>query len=264
MKKNNNAIVYLNLSIEGEMQKIHFETEDLRNWINKQIIDVDQDTVNFVFDYNGKNYSKELEIDTEFATIKQVVKYAELCTDIIPHSLKKYVVDLTKKMSEKRISPRIGREHEIEKAWFYLSQKTRNNVFLIGPKDVGKTTIAYEIARQIATNECPREFYEKRFLILKPELLLEIEKESKYKKKVDQLITFLFKNKDKIILYVDKAIYLKTDVMLIYLLYACIKKFNIPIITTSSEDNFDDYFYKDESIAKYINYIYVKICKIYF
>lgn len=251
------AHLYLNLELDGKMEQIEFDLGFIRNWLNNLKIKPGQENVEFEFICKNKTYFKKINIANELPIIKSAVKYAELITGIIPPALDKYLQDLTQKMVLKKMIPITGREHEIEKAWFYLSQKTRNNVFLIGPKDVGKTAIAYELARQIATNECPKEFYEKRVLMLKPEVLLKIENEYLFERKVKQLIKFLVKNRDKVILYVDKAIYLKSDLMLIYILYACIKKYNIPVITTSSEDNFDDYFYEDQSIAKYINFIYV-------
>lgn len=255
--KKQEVCIYLNIELDGEKKQIEFDLVTMRNWLNNLKTNVGQENVEIRFDYNNKSYSKKINIAKELPLIKMAVKYGELINSIIPQTLAGYLEDLTLKIASKKMIPMKGREHEIEKAWFYLSQKTRNNVFLVGPKDVGKTAIAYEIARQISTNECPKEFYEKRVLMLKPELLLKIKSNYLFESKAKQLIRFLVKNRDKIILYVDKAIYLKSDIMLIYILYACVKKFNIPVITTSSEDNFDDYFYEDQSITKYVNSIYV-------
>lgn len=255
--KKKEILVYLAMEIDGQNAQVQFPKEKLRNWINGLKVKPGDETVELNFALGGKNYVRKVNVKKELPLIKKAVKCAELAQDIIPTYLRKYLVDYTQKLSQKNVAPIVGREHEIEKAWFYLSQKTRNNVFLIGEKDVGKTAIAVEITRQIATNECPKEFYSKRVLMLKPEMLLKIESEYMYKRKIEQLIDFLVNNKKDIILYVDKALNMKTDIMLIYILYACLKKYNIPILTTSSEDNFDDYFYEDQSIAKYVNFIYV-------
>lgn len=255
--KKKEVLVYLNMEIEGKKVQIQFPKEGLRDWLNNLKLESDQETADLSFILGGKTYVRKVDVKKELPLIKKAVKCAELAQDIVPSYLAKYLVDYTQILSKKRVAPIVGREHEIEKAWFFLSKERRNNVFLTGEKDVGKTAIAIEIARQIATNECPKEFYEKRVLMLKPEMILKIESEYMYKRKIEQLITFLVNNKKDIILYADKALHLKTDVMLIYILYACLKKYNIPILTTSSEDNFDDYFYEDQSIAKYVNFIYV-------
>lgn len=257
MKKRKQVLVTLGLLIDNEPVHVDFHVETMRNWINSLKIEPGQETVEFEFNLEGKHYSQNVKVDTELASIKRAVKYVELLPSIIPNYLSKYLTDITQEFSQKNIPRIVGREHEIEKTWFYLSQKTRNNVFLLGNKDVGKTSIANEIARRIACNDCPKEFYNKRVLKLSPELLLKIESNILYKRKVQQVIDFLESNKD-VILFIDKAIYMKTDIELLYVLYACLKEYNIPLMVTSSEDNFEDYFYDDQSIAKYINYIYVK------
>ena len=256
-KRKVKPMVYLTLKANGESINTKFPAEMLRNWLYTLKLTPEQETVKFEFIVEGEEYSQDLKVDTDLSTIKRIVKYAELLVDIIPNSLRKYLTDITQELSQQSIPAIIGRDHEIEKAWFYLSQKTRNNVFLIGDKDVGKTVLANEIARKIATNDCPKEFYNKRVLMLKPELLLKMESDRLYKRKIKQLVKFL-ENTDDIIIFIDKVIYMKTDIELLYVLYACLKEYNIPLIVTSSEDNFEDYFYEDQSISKYINYIYVE------
>ena len=90
--------------------------------------------------------------------------------------------------------------------------------------------------------------------MIRLENLFKIKSEFVFERIINEIVEFLNENKDNIILYVDKAIYLR---YLINILYLCLKKYNIPFITTSSEENFEDYFYYDQSIAKYINCIYV-------
>lgn len=62
-------------------------------------------------------------------------------TNNIPVYLSNYIVDFTSQMDFYKKHPIVGRDDEIKKIWFYLSQKSKNNVFLVGNKDVGKTTI---------------------------------------------------------------------------------------------------------------------------
>lgn len=168
MKKRKVPMVCLNFEIEGEINQICFEPENLRNWLKGLKIKQGQEKVELQFNYNGKEYIRKIDVKNELPSIKCAVKYAEIMKGIVPKSLSIYLEDLTQKLCEKPIVPIVKREHELEKIWFYISQKVRNNVFITGEIDVGKTAIAHEIARQISTNECPKEFYEKRVLFLNP------------------------------------------------------------------------------------------------
>lgn len=250
--------ISISMEVENKTVNIPFSSAGLRKWINSIKIKPNQKTVPLKFNFRGKPYVKDIDISVELPTIKRAVKLSELVFDIIPSSLSLYLNDVTQELAQKQGFRAVGREHEIDKSWFYLSQETRNNVFLIGEKDVGKTTIAMEIARRIAINDCPKEFYNKRVVMLNPEQLFKIKIGALYDFKVNQIIEFLAENKDDIILFVDKALLLKTDVGLIKILVNCLKKHNIPLIVTSSTENFENFFLDDQSISKYVNFIEVE------
>ena len=252
--KEKKPFVIFRVPIEGKYEDAKVYTEDLRKLLNNAKLNKDVTEVEIGLEYLGKNY----KIPIKISDVKKLIKQSELCIPIVPNFLSEYLVDLTQSLANKPTFPVKGRENEIEKIWFYLSQKSRNNVFLVGPADVGKTTIAREIARQISTNECPKEFYDKRVLMLKPERLLKIKSEYFYMYTIKKINSFIVKNKDKFVIYIDKSIYMKTDQLLIILLYSLIKKYNIPIITTSNEEDFEQYYLNDTSISKYVNYIYIE------
>lgn len=254
MKRKPEIAIRLSAKADDEVIFLQVTPEQLRDMINFSTVSPKQETLSLSFNFKGKQYSKDFNL----CNINSALKRAELLTSIVPSYLENYLKDFTHELAKNKTSKIIGREHELEKAWFFLSQKTRNNVFLIGENDVGKTAIATEIAMRIAGNTCPKEFYNKRVLMLKPNALLKIKSNLRYEFIVEQILNFLIEHKDRVILYVDKAIYMKSNIHLIYLLYACLKEHNIPLIVTSSEDNFEDYFYGDQSIAKYINYIPVE------
>ena len=190
--------------------------------------------------------------------ILRAIKRAELNEPIIPHSLDRYVIDMTREYSRKKLRNITGREHETEKIWFYLSQKTRNNVFLVGEADVGKTTIANEIVRQISVNECPKEFYHFRVIRIRVQEITGRSEQRIYPYIVSSIEQFLEKNKERIILYIDNAIEWKTDVGMIELLYKALIEYNIPILATERTERFDDYFLNDSMLSKYLNYIYIE------
>lgn len=252
------ASIKISMEIDGKKEQIEFIPEQLRNWLRELKIGQNQEKISLQFSLDGKDYIKNFDVKKELPQVKRAVKYAELVEDFVPKNLKEYVTDFTQVLSKKNMSPLKGREHEIEKIWFYLSQKKRNNIFLIGPKEVGKTAIAKEIARQIATMECPKEFYDKRVITLQLNKLLKIKSDLIYEYMINRIIDFISKNKNKIVILIDEAIYMKTEELLISMLYSCIKKLNIPIIATSSEENYDDYFLGDPGLEKYVNYVYVE------
>lgn len=183
-KKIKNAEIAV-ITEDGTMQLILVDVEKL-----KQQMKVDQrmrqEGVTLVIKKEGK---EDLRVLLRPEEIRSLIKGKEVLEEFVPNVLKNALEDLSQtivknQMKTQTMLPIVGRENEIEKVWFYLSQKTRNNVFLVGKTDVGKTAIAKEIARQISTNECPKEFYEKRLIMFDPEKLLKIEKDKVMEGKV--------------------------------------------------------------------------------
>lgn len=257
-KKIKNAEIAV-ITEDGTMQLILVDVEKLKQQM-KADQRMRQEGVTLVIKKEGK---EDLRVLLRPEEIRSLIKGKEVLEEFVPNVLKNTLEDLSQtivknQMKTQTMLPIAGRENEIEKVWFYLSQKTRNNVFLVGKTDVGKTAIAKEIARQISTNECPKEFYEKRLIMFDPEKLLKIEKDKVMEGKVKKVFNFLVKNKKKIVLYVDQAIFMKMDYWLIRMLYAVITTYNIPFITTVREEDFENYFLQDSAIAKYVNEVYVK------
>lgn len=247
--------IYFEVEVDGEIHKLIVSEEELRNVIKNSKIRRDkEEEIILQFETNGK----KTNVAYKMSLINSVLKKATLTKNIIPTSLDEYLEDLTQKLVQKPIMPIAKREHELEKVWFYISQKVRNNVFLTGEIDVGKTAIAHEIARQISTNECPKEFYEKRVMLLRPDKLLNIKSDRIYENTVRKIMNFLVKNRKSIVLYIDNAFFMITDELLIMMLYACIKRYNIPMIATINSEYFDRYFLENKNISKYLNEVYVK------
>lgn len=256
MKKNKEAQIYFQVNMNGKLETIVVSAEELRQCLKEAKIrcDTTEDVI-LRFDIN----KEPVDVSIKMSEINRLLKQAMLANStIVPWSLSDYLEDVTQKLSQKPIAPIAKREHEIEKIWFHLSQKRRNNVFLTGDMDVGKTALAYEIARQISTNECPKEFYEKHVLLLKPKQLFEIKRDSSYERTVKKVMNFLVEHRKNIVLYIDDALYMKVDVYLIKMLYACMIKYHIPVIATLSEEDYGNYFWEDVTIAKYLNEVYVQ------
>lgn len=254
MKNNKQADFYFKVEVNGKTQMIVISEEQLRQVIKQAKIRRDEEKdIMLHFQIN----EDIVRIPFKMSQINLLLKKAELSRMLVPNSLSDYLQDVTQKLSQNPIEPIVKREHELEKIWFYISQKRRNNVFITGDMDVGKTAIACEVARQISTNECPKEFYEKRVLLLRPEMLLKIKGEYAYERTIKKVMNFLVENRKRIVLYIDNALYMKTEEYLIMMLYACIKKYHIPVMATLNMEDYERYFRADTSISKYLNEVYI-------
>lgn len=254
MKKKKGYIALM-VKVEDKEKRIEVSADELKQAIKEAKIR--SDTENIKLQFTDEN-EEILIVPMQMNVVQTLIKTADLMVNLVPTSLNKYLVDVSQKYAKQQMKPLIGRNNEIEKIWFYLSQKTRNNVFLVGKTDVGKTALAAEIARQIATNQCPKEFFNKRVLMFNPEKILKIEKDFLIEKMVKKIFNFLVINRKEIVLYVDKALFMKTDYWLVKMLYALIIQYKIPFITTCSTEEFDTYFLSDGMIAKYLNEVYVE------
>lgn len=81
-------------------------------------------------------------------------------------ALEYFTTDLTKKASEGKVDPVIGRKAEIARMTSILSRRTKNNPVLIGEAGVGKTAIVEGLALAIAKREVPDILLDKRILSL--------------------------------------------------------------------------------------------------
>lgn len=81
-------------------------------------------------------------------------------------TLNQYGTDLTKKASEGKIDPVIGRNDEIERLIQILSRRMKNNPCLIGEPGVGKTAIVEGLAERIVSEDVPDNLKMKRIVSL--------------------------------------------------------------------------------------------------
>ena len=89
----------------------------------------------------------------------QAVRGSSRVTDQNPEekfqALEKYGIDLTKRASQGKLDPVIGRDTEIRRVIQVLSRRTKNNPVLIGEPGVGKTAIAEGLALRIVQADVP-------------------------------------------------------------------------------------------------------------
>ena len=81
-------------------------------------------------------------------------------------TLNQYGTDLTKKATEGKLDPVIGRKDEIQRVIQILSRRTKNNPCLIGEPGVGKTAVADGLAERIIAEDVPEMLKNKRVVSL--------------------------------------------------------------------------------------------------
>ena len=81
-------------------------------------------------------------------------------------TLNQYGTDLTKKATEGKLDPVIGRKDEIQRVIQILSRRTKNNSCLIGEPGVGKTAVAEGLAERIIAEDVPEMLKNKRVVSL--------------------------------------------------------------------------------------------------
>ena len=108
--------------------------------------------------------------EKELLTALQAVRGQSRVTDQNPEekfqALEKYGIDLTKRASQGKLDPVIGRDAEIRRVIQVLSRRTKNNPVLIGEPGVGKTAIAEGLALRIVQADVPENLRGRRVVAL--------------------------------------------------------------------------------------------------
>jgi len=113
--------------------------------------------------------------------------------------------DMTKKASEKKYDPIIGRDTEIERLVHILNRKTKNNPVLIGESGVGKTAIVEGLAQRIVDGKVPVALKNKRVLQLNMGSIVAGTKyRGEFEQRFDDIIKEATESKGEIILFIDE------------------------------------------------------------
>ena len=116
-----------------------------------------------------------------------------------------FTEDITRKASEKKLEPIIGREEEIERVIHILNRKTKNNPVLIGESGVGKTAIAEGLAQRIADKQVPKSLIGKKVLQLNMGSLVAGTKyRGEFEQRFDDIIKEATESNREIILFIDE------------------------------------------------------------
>lgn len=119
-------------------------------------------------------------------------------------SFYEFGIDLTKKASDGKIDPLIGRKNEVDKMIEILLLRNKNNPLLIGEAGVGKTAIVEELANRIVKNQVPEQLKKYKLISLSMASLVA---GTKYRGEFEERITKILKEleqSDNTIIFIDE------------------------------------------------------------
>ena len=130
--------------------------------------------------------------------------YKEVKSDTSKSALSMYATNLNSLASEGSIDPLVGREKEIERTIQILCRRRKNNPLLVGEAGVGKTAIAYGLAKLIVENNVPKVMSDAVIFSLDMGLLIAGSKyRGDFEKRLKSVVNEI-KDKPDAILFIDE------------------------------------------------------------
>ena len=170
------------LNLNGDPQKIYTE---LVKVVNEEI----EDESNEEDDSKGEKNERRSNSNGSFNSTP---------------TLNQFGTDLTKKASEGKLDPVIGRKTEIQRVVEILSRRTKNNPCLIGEPGVGKTAVVEGLAEKIVSGDIPNTLKDKRIVSVD---MASMVAGSKYRGDFEERIKKMLKEVQKagdVILFIDE------------------------------------------------------------
>jgi len=146
-----------------------------------------------------KNTLKLLDIERDELATYFINELEE--QTLLEREIESYCHEMIPETNDKEI---LGRDDVLFQIYMNLAKRTKANVILVGDAGVGKTAIVEELARQIATGECPEPFRKCKVISFDiTTALAGTTLRGEFEDKIQKLLTLLSKRND-IILFIDE------------------------------------------------------------
>lgn len=172
--------------------------------------------------------------------------------------LKEYGRDLTQLAREKKLSPVIGRDEEVQHLTLVLNRRQKANALLIGPAGVGKTAVVEGLAQRIAAGQAPA-LAAKRLIALDPDRFATLMAQAVGTEVISHLLAELIRRPD-VILFIDEIQILRHRGTsgLFDMLKPALARGNVQLIGATTPLEAQDFFCQDEALARRFETITVK------
>ena len=165
--------------------------------------------------------------------------------------------NLTQEALDGKIDPIFGRSREIETIIDILGRKNSNNPMIIGPAGSGKTAIVEAVALRQKNGLLPGvEIWELRL----SSLIGGTEYRGSLEKRITELLDFVDKNKDKIIIFIDEIhlLFSSGNDTVANMLKPALSRGNFPLIGATTTDEFNKFIAKDPAMERRFSIVKVE------
>lgn len=165
--------------------------------------------------------------------------------------------NLTQEALEGKIDPVFGRNREIEAIIDILGRKNSNNPMIIGPAGSGKTAIVEAVALRQKTGLLPGvEIWELRL----SSLIGGTEYRGSLEKRVSELLDFVDKNRDSIIVFLDEIhlLFSSGNDTIANMLKPALSRGNFPLIGATTTEEFNKFIAKDPAMERRFSIVKVE------
>ena len=157
--------------------------------------------------------------------------------------------NLTQEALEGKIDPIFGRNREIETIIDILGRKNSNNPMIIGPAGSGKTAIVEAVALRQKDGLLPGvEIWELRLA----SLIGGTEFRGSLEKRISELLDFVEKNREKIIVFIDEIhlLYSSGNDTVANMFKPALSRGSFPLIGATTTDEFNKFIAKDPAMER--------------
>jgi len=165
--------------------------------------------------------------------------------------------NLTQEAAAGKIDPVFGRSREIETIIDILGRKNSNNPMIIGPAGSGKTAIVEAVALRQKDGLLPGiEIWELRL----SSLIGGTEYRGSLEKRISELLDFVNKNKERIIVFIDEIHLLCSsgNDTVANMLKPALSRGNFPLIGATTTDEFNKFIAKDPAMERRFSIVKVE------